>query len=112
MTGRNVRKYQAELVSLRSNLLSKMFKNAEALNSFEEGDIADQATGYYLQEMQSCTDQWNHQRLALVEAALERIESRTYGKCEECGESIGRKRLVAVPWARLCLRCKLAEEQQ
>jgi len=111
MTGRKVGKYQAELVSLRSNLLAKMPNPVAKGLAFREGDVADQATGSYLQEMQTCTDQWNHRRLTLVEDALKRIESQTYGKCEECGKSIGSKRLTAVPWARLCLKCKLAEEQ-
>lgn len=37
-----------------------------------------------------------------VLAALRRIESGTYGKCEACGESIGEARLEANPAATTC----------
>ena len=43
--------------------------------------------------------------LAEVDAALQRIEAGTYGKCERCGSSIGELRLRAVPQARRCMSC-------
>ena len=36
-----------------------------------------------------------------VRSALERIEHGTYGSCEQCEEPIGKRRLDALPWARL-----------
>jgi RNA polymerase-binding protein DksA len=44
--------------------------------------------------------------LADVEAALRRMDTGTYGRCERCGEPIADERLEALPAARLCLRCK------
>ena len=44
-----------------------------------------------------------HQR---VVEALERIEDGTYGKCQECGQSIGKARLSAVPYTLFCIRCE------
>ncbi len=41
-----------------------------------------------------------------VRAALDRIEHGTFGTCLECGETINKKRLLAVPWATLCLLCQ------
>ena len=41
-----------------------------------------------------------------VKAALHRVEEGTYGTCLTCEESISVKRLQAVPWAELCLRCQ------
>jgi DnaK suppressor protein len=43
-----------------------------------------------------------------VNAALERIDRGTYGRCERCGRAIGRERLEALPSARLCITCKQA----
>src|ERR1700692_4754539 len=40
-----------------------------------------------------------------VQSALATIEDGTYGICERCEEPIPRKRLDAIPWARLCVRC-------
>ena len=41
-----------------------------------------------------------------VDAALERIDKGTYGRCESCGDEIPAERMDARPVARLCLRCK------
>ena len=40
-----------------------------------------------------------------IEAALQRIEDGTYGRCEECGEAIPKNRLDAIPYAADCVRC-------
>jgi RNA polymerase-binding protein DksA len=50
--------------------------------------------------------------LQLVEDALHRIEERTYGVCESCGEPIGKLRLQAFPRATLCLQCKQRQERR
>lgn len=41
-----------------------------------------------------------------IENALKRVGSDDYGICDECGEDIGIKRLMANPAARLCVRCQ------
>lgn len=38
-----------------------------------------------------------------IEAAQERLQQGTYGRCEECGEEIPLARLQAYPAARLCI---------
>ncbi|HAI74093.1 MAG TPA: hypothetical protein DCS28_03840 [Candidatus Moranbacteria bacterium] len=40
-----------------------------------------------------------------VISALERIESGTYGFCENCQKEIGIERLRANPSARICIKC-------
>jgi RNA polymerase-binding transcription factor DksA len=46
--------------------------------------------------------------LADVERALRKLDLGTYGTCERCGNPIGRDRLEAIPWTRLCITCKQA----
>ncbi|MCD6596972.1 MAG: TraR/DksA C4-type zinc finger protein [Bacteroidales bacterium] len=41
-----------------------------------------------------------------LEAALIRIENKTYGICRETGKLIGKERLRAVPHATLCIEAK------
>ena len=41
-----------------------------------------------------------------IDRALERIDAGTYGVCEQCGERIPKERLKAIPYARLCVKCK------
>jgi DnaK suppressor protein len=47
-----------------------------------------------------------------TERALERIENKTYGRCEECENSIGKARLQVFPRATLCMSCKQKEERR
>jgi len=47
-----------------------------------------------------------------VISALQRIESGAYGICGRCGQRISRKRLNALPWPPLCIKCQSELEQQ
>lgn len=49
--------------------------------------------------------------LRRIDAALERLESGSYGTCAECGGEIERKRLVALPAAVHCAACATARER-
>jgi RNA polymerase-binding protein DksA len=44
--------------------------------------------------------------------ALERIDSGTYGTCENCGGPIGKARLQAFPRATFCVTCKQRQERR
>jgi RNA polymerase-binding transcription factor DksA len=50
--------------------------------------------------------------LEAIEAALERIEWGTFGRCEECGRSVGEARLIALPHAARCLECQASNEHR
>lgn len=45
-----------------------------------------------------------------VQLALDAIDDGVYGACERCDHPIPRRRLDALPWARLCVGCQSAEE--
>lgn len=47
-------------------------------------------------------------QLRRVQAALDRIDAGTYGRCLLCGGRIERARLEALPECDRCLRCSLA----
>lgn len=47
-----------------------------------------------------------------VNAALERLDSGTYGKCVRCGKDIAARRLEALPYVTLCIDCQAAVEQE
>lgn len=49
--------------------------------------------------------------MAEIDDALERIELRSFGLCDECGGQIPIARLTAIPSARLCVKCKLDHER-
>lgn len=46
-----------------------------------------------------------------IDEALEKIKNNDhYGLCEKCHQQIEQKRLEAIPYAKLCLKCKEKEE--
>ena len=47
-----------------------------------------------------------------VRTALVRIAGGSFGACADCEEEIGVKRLEAVPWAPLCIKCQKADNQR
>ena len=46
-----------------------------------------------------------------VVAALQRIEEGTYGECEQCGSTIPKVRLDAIPFTRYCVGCERQREE-
>lgn len=67
--------------------------------------MADIGTDAYEQEFTLSLMATEEETLELVEQALERIRDRTYGLCDECGGIITKKRLEAIPFAPLCIKC-------
>jgi DnaK suppressor protein len=47
-----------------------------------------------------------------TERAIERIDNKSYGVCEVCGNQIGKARLEVFPRATLCMSCKQKEERR
>lgn len=50
--------------------------------------------------------------LGKIDKALERLEAGSIDECEDCGELIGLKRLLARPVTTLCIDCKEARERE
>jgi DnaK suppressor protein len=50
--------------------------------------------------------------LGKINAALERLEAGTIDECEDCGEQIDYRRLVARPVTTLCIDCKEEREKE
>ena len=49
--------------------------------------------------------------LAEIEAALSRLGSGRFGRCERCGGAMSAARLTAVPQARYCASCEPADQE-
>ena len=50
------------------------------------------------------------QTVRQIDAALERLNTGAYGRCDACGEGIPIARLRAVPFATRCVPCQSAKE--
>ena len=74
--------------------------------------MADMATDNFDREFTLGLAANEQQGLNVIDDALRRIKEGTYGVCEECSKPISQKRLLAVPHARLCIKCQELEEKK
>ena len=113
--------FRVALLALRSRLrddVSTMAstalpKNGSAATSALSGMptlMADVGSDGYEQEFTLSLMANEEGTLDLIAQALERIRTKRYGTCEECGGVIAKKRLEALPFAAFCIRC--AEKQE
>jgi len=72
--------------------------------------LADSASETYMRELDEGLEENAEHILGEIEAALGRIDAGTYGRCSVCGGPIGEERLLAVPYATLCIDDKRAQE--
>lgn len=94
---------------LRSNRMTLQSLQDE---SEKHADIADRATSEADRALELRARDRQRKLIAKIDAALERIESGTYGYCEETGEPIGLKRLDARPIATLSLEAQEQHERR
>ena len=73
--------------------------------------LADSASETYMRELDEGLEENAEHILVEIDAALVRIEDGTYGLCADCGGPIGEERLLAVPYATLCIVDKRARER-
>ena len=69
-------------------------------------DITDMAVESYTRDFLFGKNAGDHRTLRNIEDALTRINDDIYGICENCGNEINPKRLEAIPWAALCIKCQ------
>ena len=114
--------YKEILIAMRARLRGDVNAMANAaLNktrSEANGDLssmpihmADIGSDNYEQEFTLSMMQTEESTLEAIEAALERIEDRTYGSCEDCSKPIKKTRLKAIPYTPVCINCASQREQ-
>jgi DnaK suppressor protein len=74
--------------------------------------MADLGTDAFEQEFTLSLMASEEGTLGQVEHALERMRDRKYGQCEDCEGPIARKRLEAIPFTTVCIRCAELRERQ
>jgi RNA polymerase-binding protein DksA len=75
-------------------------------------DQADTGTKNITRESEMALAANAREMLEQTERALERLDSGTYGICENCGNPIGKARMQAFPRATLCVECKQKQERR
>lgn len=104
-----------ELVRLTTELAAVELEMDALIRESGEGagdDQADAGTKTFEREHEMSLVINARDMVLQTERAIERIDDKTYGRCEECGNSIGKARLQVFPRATLCMVCKQKEERR
>jgi DnaK suppressor protein len=108
-------KIRKDLIELRDKITSGALEMGDReLHSDREEllDSGDIATVELNQTFTIRLREREEKLLKKIESALGRIDDGSFGVCEECGEEIEIKRLIARPVTTLCIDCKSRQEAE
>ena len=95
---------------IKSN--SQALYSSDLVDNFFSPDIVDQASSYTEKSVEMRTVNRQIKLISKIDAALKRLMDGTYGFCEETGEPIGLKRLIARPIATLSIAAQEKHERE
>jgi RNA polymerase-binding protein DksA len=97
----------------RARLVDDRDETITAPDQMTYGSQAAAASQVFAQQRDLALRDRAEQQLALVDAALERLDGGTFGTCLRCGQPIAPERLEALPWAPRCIDCqRLADRER
>ena len=86
--------------------------NSSLDDNSTSADIVDQASSYTEKNVEMRAINRQIKLISKINSALKRIKDGTYGFCEDTGEPIGLKRLIARPVATLSIAAQEKHEQE
>ena len=100
--------WKTEIVKSNNNALY----NSSLDDNSTSADIVDQASSYTEKNIEMRAINRQIKLISKIDKAIKKIEDGTYGFCEETGEPIGIKRLIARPIAILCIAAQEKHEKE
>ena len=94
---------------MESNAKGLYLKDVD--REISSADIIDQASSQTEKTVEMRTLNRQMKLLSKINKAIKRIDDNTYGYCEETGEPIGLKRLIARPIATLSIEAQEKHEK-
>jgi len=98
--------WKNEIIKSNSKIL---FVNED--QEISSPDVVDQASSQTEKTIEMRTINRQRKLLTKIDKAIKRIDENTYGYCEETGEPIGVKRLIARPIATLSIEAQEKHEK-
>ena len=106
--------FKKKLLEWRNEIVEANTKGLylnEPDREISSADVVDQATSQTEKTVEMRTLNRQIKLLSKIDKAIKRINDDTYGYCEETGEPIGLKRLVARPIATLSIEAQEKHEK-
>ena len=107
--------FRLKLINWKKDLLKESSQTLTKLRKEENSpkpDLTDRATEEIERSFELRTRDRERKLINKINDALKRIESGSYGYCDETGEQIGIKRLEARPIATLSLEAQEMHEKK
>ena len=108
------RQFEDALRKKQHELLDSFERDKEAGNAQPDDgiqDLADKAASAYSKELNFSLSDGERNVLMLIDEAFARIREGNFGTCTNCQNTIGEKRLQAVPWSPFCIDCQELQEK-
>ena len=106
--------FKTTLIKWKNEIIESNNKNlqlSEVDHEISSPDIVDQASSQTEKTVEMRTLNRQRKLLTKINQAINRIKNDTYGYCEETGEPIGIKRLIARPIATLSIEAQEKHER-
>ena len=106
--------FKARLTEWRNEIIESNNKSLyfdEIDHEISSPDVVDQASSQTEKTVEMRTLNRQIKLLTKIDQAIDRIKNNTFGYCEETGEPIGIKRLVARPIATLSIEAQEKHER-
>ena len=106
--------FKTTLIKWKNEIIESNDKNlqlSEVDHEISSPDIVDQASSQTEKTVEMRTLNRQRKLLTKINQAINRIKNDTYGYCEETGEPIGIKRLIARPIATLSIEAQEKHEK-
>ena len=114
MCAKHKKFFTEELVKWKKDII-KANNLGNLLNSSDDNvssaDIVDQASSYTDKSVEMKALNRSRKLISKINSALQRLKDGTYGFCEETGEPIGLKRLMARPVAKYTIAAQEKHEK-
>jgi len=114
MCAKHKKYFTEELIKWKRDIV-KANNLGNILNSSDDNgssaDIVDQASSYTDKTVEMKALDRSRKLISKINAAFQRLKNGTYGYCEETGEPIGIKRLMARPVATLSIEAQEKHER-
>ena len=107
--------FKNKLLSWKKDLVrsnNEALYNSSMDDNSTSADIVDQASSYTDKNVEMRAINRQIKLISKIESALRKIKDGTYGFCEETGEPIGIKRLIARPVATLSIAAQEKHEKE
>ena len=106
--------FKTRLIEWKNEIIESNNKSLylnEVDHEISSPDIVDQASSQTEKTVEMRTLNRQRKLLAKIDQAIKKIKNDTYGYCEETGEPIGIKRLIARPIATLSIEAQEKHER-